>query len=108
LADTLIDSLQTLDGVVPSIFYDMGDYVKQVCKDPNLYNKFSTKFSKVVPNSVHTDSIYSVVYGFKSFKKLKTFSGLTITDPSLHSVALKGKEKTGWWKATHDNVPQQP
>ncbi len=108
LADTLIDSLQTLDGFVPSIFYDMGDYVKQVCKDPNLYNKFSTKFSKVVPNSVHTDSIYSVVYGFKSFKKLKTFSGLTITDPSLHSVALKGKEMTGWWKATHDNVPQQP
>lgn len=108
LDEALLDSLQTLDGLVPPLFYDMGDYVKQLCPDPNLYNKFNTKMSKVVPYSVNTDSIYSHIYGFRSFRKVETFSGLTISDPSLHSVALKGKEKTGWWKATHANTPQQP
>ena len=106
LDEELIDSLQPLDGLVPPLFYDMGDYVKQLCHDPNLYNQFTTRMAKVVPNKVNTDSIYSRIYGFRVFKELKTFSGLTISDPSLHSVALKGKEKTGWWKATHNTSAQ--
>jgi hypothetical protein len=32
---------------------------------------------------------------------VKTFSGITISDPSINSVAKDGKEKTSWWKATH-------
>jgi hypothetical protein len=32
---------------------------------------------------------------------IETFSGITISDPSQNNVAMKGKEKTSWWKATH-------
>jgi hypothetical protein len=79
----------------------MGDYVKKLCPDPNLYTQFKKNMDEVVKHTANTDSIYSHIYGFRVYKKLETYSGLTISDPSLHSVALKGKEKTGWWKATH-------
>ena len=32
---------------------------------------------------------------------VNTFSGLTISDPSVNSVAIKGREKTRWYKDTH-------
>lgn len=102
LTEEQLDSIQPLDGLVPTLFYDMGDYVKKLCPDPNLYKQFTSKMGNVVKNAVNTDSIYSRIYGFRVFKKLDTFSGLTISDPSLHTVAIKGKEQTEWWKATHN------
>ena len=99
--EEVLDNIQPLDGLKPTLFYDMGDYVKNLCPDPNLYNQFKTSLTNVVKHTANTDSIYSYIYGFRVFKKLETYSGLTISDPSLHSVALKGKERTGWWKATH-------
>jgi len=32
--------------------------------------------------------------------KINTFSGITISDPSTHSLASK-KEETAWYAATH-------
>lgn len=103
ITEMQLDSIQSLDGLAPTLFYDMGDYVKKLCPDPNLYNLFTTKLAKVVLTTANTDSIYSRIYGFPSHKKLESYSGLTISDPSVHTVAIKGKEKTEWWKATHNN-----
>ena len=97
-----LDSLQVLDGFDQSIFYDMKDYVVHLCKNNDMLNDFSADLQAAVKSTVHTDSVYSALYPFSGkYIKIKQFSGITISDPSINSVALKGKEKTAWWKATH-------
>ena len=99
---TQLDSLQVLDGFSQGIFYDMKDYVVHLCKNNDMLNDFSADLQQVVKSAVHTDSVYSALYPFSGqYIKIKQFSGITISDPSINSVALKGKEKTAWWKATH-------
>lgn len=102
LADSLVDSLQVLDGFNVPIFYDMGDYVAHLCRNTDFLNDFNSLLTQVVKSSAHTDSIYSYLYfGQPRFIKVNRFSGLTISDPSRNSVALKGREKTAWWRDTH-------
>lgn len=98
-----LDSIQVLDGFSKSIFYDMKDYVDSLCTDKDLQNDFNSAFNQATKSTVHTDSIYSAINPFEGgqFIKLKRYSGITISDPSINSVALKGKERTAWWKATH-------
>lgn len=98
-----LDSIQVLDGFSKSIFYDMKDYVDSLCRDKDMLNDFNSAFSQAIKSTVHTDSIYSALYPLEGghFIRLKRYSGITISDPSINSVALKGKEKTAWWKATH-------
>lgn len=102
-ADSLRDSLQVLDGFHSHIFYDMSDYVYRLCKNEDILNDFSSTMSQVIKSTAYTDSIYSYIYYDEGPKYIKVnhYSGLTISDPSLSSVALKGREKTAWWKATH-------
>lgn len=94
-----LDSLQVLDGFNQGIFYDMKDYVLHLCKNNDMLNDFSADLQQAVKSTVHTDSIYSAISN--GYIKINQFSGVTISDPSINSVALKGKEKTAWWKATH-------
>jgi hypothetical protein len=101
LAGSLRDSLQVLDGFKQPIFYDLGDYVDHFCTNTSLLSDFHSQLDKVVKYSVHTDSLYSYLYNAPYYIKVKTYSGITISDPSLNSVALKGREKTAWWQATH-------
>lgn len=97
--DNMIDSLQILDGFETPIFYDMGHYVNSLCAQPILLSDFHARLNKVVTTTATTDSLYSGLY--RPYTKVKTYSGITISDPSRNSVALKGKKKTAWWKATH-------
>lgn len=103
LADSMRDSLQVLDGFHTPLFYDMGDYVERLCTNEDILNDFSSTLSQAVKATAYTDSIYSYLYQEEGPKYIKVnhFSGLTISDPSLNSVAIKGREKTSWWKATH-------
>lgn len=103
LADSLVDSLQVLDGFHEPLFYDMGDYVAHLCKNVDILNDFNATLTQVIKASAHTDSIYSYLYFGEEprYIKVNHFSGLTISDPSRNSVVLKGREKTAWWKATH-------
>ena len=93
------DSLQVLDGFETPIFYDMGQYVDKLCTQPILLSDFHARLSEVVTATATTDTLYSAL--FRPYTKVKSYSGLTISDPSRNSVVLKGKERTAWWKATH-------
>lgn len=95
---TLTGSLQILDGYTPTIFYDFGDYVRHLCKDETLLNKFEGQLTRMVPYMTHTDSYYSAINGAHP---IKTFSGITISDPSQNSVATVGIQGTSWYSATH-------
>ncbi len=100
---SLLDSIQILDGFKQGIFYDLGDYVTHLCTNKALNEQFQQQLSRVIKGKVHTDSIYSYLYTNEGGKKIavKTFSGLTISDPSQHIVVRRSADKTGWWKATH-------
>ena len=101
LADEDRNRIQVLDGFDEPIFYDMGDYLEKLCTDSWDYSQMMSLIESVVVSKCHTEYIYSFIYNYPRYIKVNTFSGITISDPSIHTVALEGKESTSWWKATH-------
>lgn len=93
----LTSSLQKLDGYSPTIFFDYGDYVSKLCQDQELLNRFNNQLSSTVIVKRNTDYYFS---RNKGMGKINTFSGITISDPSNNTDALK-KTETKWYTATH-------
>lgn len=103
LASTVpLDSIQPLDGFSPNLFYDLSVYVDSLYPSGYLKDQFTSQLKLTVRAAEHTDEAYTALKSFygKTFK-VKNYCGLSISDPSQHSVAIKGREKTAWWKATH-------
>ena len=99
-ASVSLDSIQHLDGFRPNLFYDLETYVDSLRPSGYLLDQFKSQLKLTIKASDHTDEAYTCIYSSDSFK-IKNYCGITISDPSQHSVAIKGREKTGWWKATH-------
>ena len=99
-ASVNLDSIQHLDGFRPNLFYDLETYVDSLHPSGYLLDQFKNQLKLTIKASDHTDEAYTFIYSYDSFK-IKNYCGITISDPSQHSVAIKGREKTGWWKATH-------
>ena len=102
LSDEALHSIQVLDGFYDPIFYDMGDYLEKLCTGLVDYSYIVTLMESAVCSKCSTAQIYSFLYNSPIVIDVNTFSGITISDPSINSVALDGKEKTSWWKATHE------
>ena len=102
LSDEALHSIQVLDGFYDPIFYDMGDYLEKLCTGLVDYSYIVTLMESAVCSKCNTAQIYSFLYNSPILIDVNTFSGITISDPSINSVALDGKEKTSWWKATHE------
>ena len=103
LASTVpLDSIQPLDGFSPNLFYDLSVYVDSLYPSGYLKDEFTSQLKLTIKAAEHTDEAYTALMSFygKTFK-VKNYCGLSISDPSQNSVAIKGREKTGWWKATH-------
>ena len=92
------NQLQPLDGYYPVIFYDYGDYVAHLCDDTSLLKEFKEQLERAVPYKTHTETYYSMKTGATT--PIKTFSGITVSDPSVNSLAAD-KTETNWYKATH-------
>lgn len=96
---SLRNGLQRMDGYSPVVFFDMGDYVSKLCTDAALLNRFKSQFDRTVPPAMrfNTPSYYSMSMGAVP---IYTFSGTTISDPSINAKAAQ-KTETAWYKATH-------
>lgn len=97
-----IDDVQDLDveHYTPTVYFDFGSYLRVLCgDDATTYAEGTKLLDKLVPYKGTTGMIYSGA-GNKSLK-LKEYSGLTISDPSINSSAIKTKKQTAWWNATH-------
>lgn len=101
LPDSLVDSVQVLDGFRTHLFYDLGDYVGHLCQNPTLMSDFREQLDKVVPYTQATSSLYTFLYSIARTFPATRYSGITVSDLSRNDVAVKGREKTEWWKATH-------
>ena len=97
-----LDSIQSLDGFSPNLFYDMSVYVDSLVPSGSLKDKFNSQMKLTIKAAAHTDEAYTMLMSDRGTTfKVKNYCGLSISDPSQHSVAIKGREKTAWWKATH-------
>ena len=99
-ASVNLDSIQHLDGFRPNLFYDLETYVDSLHPSGYLLDQFKSQLKLTIKASDHTDEAYTYIFS-PDYIKIKNYCGITISDPSQHSVAIKGREKTGWWKATH-------
>lgn len=97
-----LDSIQPLDGFSPNLFYDFSVYVDSMNLSGYDKDKFTAQLKKTIKAAGSTDKVFTALSSYQGSEiTVKSYCGLTISDPSLHSVAIKGREKTGWWKATH-------
>ena len=100
--ESLISDVQDLDArhYTPTVYFDFGSYAKRLCgADTDAYSQYAALLGELVPYKAATDYIYS--YSGKATEPVIEFSGLTVSDPSLNSVAVDTKTETAWWKATH-------
>lgn len=97
-----LDSIQPLDGFAPNLFFDMKVYVDSLHPSGYLKEQFTNQLKATVKAAQSTENVITYISSPDGIRlKVKNYCGLSISDPSQHSVAIKGKEKTGWWKATH-------
>ncbi len=92
--------LQKLDGYSPTIFFDMGSYVENLCADQTLLREFNSQMQRVVIAKACTPTIYTNLS--KEKITVNSFSGLTISDPTKNTVeTAQGLSRTSWYKVTH-------
>ena len=97
-----LDSIQPLGGFRPNIFFDLGVYVDSLKPSGYLKEQFTAQLKATVKAAQSTEKVASYIFVNQGEEiRVKSYSGLSISDPSQNSVAIKGREKTGWWKATH-------
>lgn len=95
-----LDSIVPLDGFSPTLSFDMQAYVDSLKPAGYLKDQFTAQLKATVKAAQTTETVYTALKTPHYFK-IKSYSGLSISDPSKHSVVIKGREKTAWWKATH-------
>ena len=107
LSEDSLGKIQVLGGYNSPIFYDLYDYVNHLTDtnhqkiDEALLKSCQDAIQSLVRNTAHTSSIYTALRSDDNFIPITNYCGIAISDPSINRVALKGKEKTEWWKTTH-------
>ena len=94
-----VDDIQDLDGYNTTVFFDFGDYVSHLCKDEYLLNLFKAQLDRLVPYKANTETYYSMLTQQQT--RIKTFSGLTVSDPTENKGLTDALSTTSWYKATH-------
>lgn len=103
LATVVESGIQSMDGYIPSIFYDMGDYVRKLAQnEPLLLAKFNRQLNQLVPEKGHTDDYYTALRtdGINVIP-IQTYSGITISDPSTNSKVTSSLSRNHYYQATH-------
>lgn len=96
-------SIQQMDGYNPSIFFDMGDYVeKRAVNEPILLSQFRNQLNLLVPYKRHTPSYFSAVTSSSgTVYPINTYSGITISDPSVNTKVTSAFTASPYYRATH-------
>ena len=101
---TVVESdIQSMDGYVPSIFYDMGDYVRKLAQnEPLLLAKFNRQLDRLVLEKGHTADYYtSIRTDGISVIPIQSYSGITISDPSTNLNVTSSLSSNRYYQATH-------
>ena len=96
--ETYRKDIQVMDGYSPALFFDFADYFGKFNLDADLQEQLATALADAVPYKVNTPYTYSQLKN--GFITLRTYSGLTISEPSINPSAAKYKQ-TSWYITTH-------
>lgn len=94
-----VTDIQDLDGFENTIFFDFDDYVSKLCSGPNMLSAFKEQLVRLVPYKANTETYYSWYTGEQH--PINTFSGITISDPSVNRSIANVKTQTNWYRDTH-------
>ena len=94
-----LSNVQPMDGYYPTLFYDLGDYINQICDDSSLLDEFNRQLAKTVPYKEYTEYYYSSLDGARH--KINAYSGITTSVLNPSSESSDGLEETEWYQATH-------
>ncbi len=100
---TDITNVQKLGGFEPTIFFDILSYVNQLKPTHEELSNFQELLQNTVVASTNTPQVISLLYSGKApnYITITEYCGMTISDPTTHPVALKKRQDTDWWAATH-------
>ncbi len=100
ISDVNNNKVQRMDGYNPVRFFDMGDYLDNLCDNSIIATKANEHLKLLIPYSTHTKTFF--VGESQSEININKYSGITISDNST-STYTSQKDETGWYKATHYN-----
>lgn len=100
MAEPDIKKLQTYEGQVQHLFYDLGDYVDKACSDETLKAAFKEQMNRSVPYKYTLDAFWSN-YGVPGRYNIntETYSGLSTSAPA--EIYRYEYGLTQWYEATH-------
>ena len=92
--------LQTYDGGANHLFYDLGDYVNEVCTDETCKKEFTQQLEFTIPHKYTLSAFWSGYFKVGSYPiDTEAFSGITTSAPS--KLCRESYPQTAWYKATH-------
>ena len=102
-----LNELQAYEGISSyfnptHIFYDMEDYVRRSCVDPDAVRAFSEQLDRTVSSRYHTEKFYSAYNGLAN--AIDYYSGITTSAPmelDPKSAYIEEWRQTAWYRATH-------
>lgn len=102
-----LNELQAYEGISSyynptHIFYDLEDYVRRSCADPDAVKAFSEQLDKTVSSRYHTERFYSAYNGLAN--AINYYSGITTSAPmelDPKSAYIEEWRQTAWYRATH-------
>ena len=93
-----ISNIQTFEGQRDHVFFDLGDYIEQMCDDENALKAFRQQMDKTIRAKYSLPVFWSNL-GSAGEYTIRTFSGLTTSAPSV--LYRDDYAKTAWYKATN-------
>jgi len=93
-----IANIQSFEGHQDHIFFDLGDYIEQVCDDEQTLKVFNQQMARTI-KAKYTLPVFWSNLGAAGEYPVRTFSGLTTSAPSV--LYRNDYANTAWYKATH-------
>lgn len=93
-----IANIQTFEGRLDHVFFDLGDYIEQMCDDSKALRQFQQQMNKTIITKYTLPVFWSNI-GVAGEYPIRTFSGLTTSAPSV--LYRDDYAKTTWYKATN-------
>lgn len=93
------ETIQPYDGLDRTLFYDLGQYIEQVCGDSEAYSAFVEQFDRTFPEEyrLHTPSFYSGYDG--EMTPIHHYSGVSTSAPSTKYPTAYAQ--TAWYEAVN-------
>ena len=93
-----LSKIQSYEGGVNHIFFDLGDYVDKACDNESAKSRLHRQLEATIATKYTLDTFWST-YIDADYYPITSYSGLSTSAPSL--LCRDSYYQTAWYKATH-------